>query len=76
MTFLVLVLVLGLTLFLGIHSMRIEAQDCRQRRFEAMGLNGWKGMYLLLALALGQVAWAGSAFWGHAALFGVRPFDI
>lgn len=74
MTF--LVLVLGLTLLICIHSVRIVAEDWRQLRIDAMGLNGWKGMYSLLALALGLVAWAGSAFWGHAALLGVRPFDI
>jgi uncharacterized membrane protein len=27
-----------------------------------------------LTLALGVLAWAGFAFWGHAALIGVRPF--
>jgi uncharacterized membrane protein len=44
-------LVLGLVLFLGTHSVRIFADDWRGRRVAAMGANGWKGVYSLLSIA-------------------------
>jgi uncharacterized membrane protein len=44
-------LILGLVLFLGTHSVRILADDWRSRRVAAMGLNAYKGVYSLLAIA-------------------------
>jgi uncharacterized membrane protein len=44
-------LILGLVLFLGTHSVRIYAEDWRTRRIAAMGVNGWKGVYSLLSIA-------------------------
>lgn len=44
-------LLLGLVLFLGTHSVRIFADDWRTRRIAAMGPNGWKGLYSLLSIA-------------------------
>jgi uncharacterized membrane protein len=44
-------LLLGLVLFLGTHSVRIVADDWRSRRIAAMGLNGWKGLYSVLSIA-------------------------
>jgi uncharacterized membrane protein len=46
-----LVLILGLILFIGIHSIRIVADDWRARQVERMGLNRWKGVYSLCAIA-------------------------
>lgn len=43
-------LILGLLLFLGTHSVRIFADDWRTARVQAMGLNAWKGLYSLIAL--------------------------
>lgn len=52
------VLLLGLVLFLGIHSVRVVAEDWRQRRIDAMGLNGWKGAYSLVsAVGLALIVW-------------------
>jgi uncharacterized membrane protein len=52
------VLLLGLVLFLGIHSVRIVAQAWRQRRIDAMGLNGWKAAYSLVsAVGLALIVW-------------------
>ena len=45
------VLILGLVLFLGVHSVRIVADDWRTRMIAARGENTWKGLYSLLALA-------------------------
>ena len=44
-------LILGLVLFLGIHSVRLFADRLRARFLAARGLNAWKGLYSLVALA-------------------------
>ncbi len=44
-------LLLGIVLFLGTHSVRIFADDWRARRVATMGANGWKGVYSLLSIA-------------------------
>lgn len=40
-----LVLIIGLLLFLGIHSVRIIADDWRSRQIARLGPMGWKGLY-------------------------------
>ncbi|KQV89900.1 NnrU [Massilia sp. Root351] len=45
------VLVLGLLIFLGVHSVRIVADPWRTAMRARLGENGWKGVYSLLALA-------------------------
>ena len=44
-------LILGLVLFLGVHSVRIAAPGFRQAQIDARGLNAWKGVYSLAAIA-------------------------
>jgi len=44
-------LILGLVLFLGVHSVRIFADGWRSRIIAARGENVWKGLYALLSLA-------------------------
>jgi len=44
-------LVLGLVLFLGMHSISIVAPSLRQRALAKLGEGGWKGLYSLLSLA-------------------------
>jgi len=44
------ILILGLLLFLGIHSIRIVAEPARQGMVERMGLWGYKGVYSVIAL--------------------------
>lgn len=44
-------LILGLIIFLGIHSVRICADGFRTRTIERIGLKPWKGIYALLSLA-------------------------
>jgi uncharacterized membrane protein len=46
----VIVLLLGLALFLGVHSTRIFADDWRNAQIKRIGLNPWKGMYSVLSL--------------------------
>jgi uncharacterized membrane protein len=45
-----LVLVLGLILFIGLHSIRIFADSWRTQQIEKMGLKRWKLIYSLLAI--------------------------
>ncbi|SDT10978.1 Uncharacterized membrane protein [Halopseudomonas litoralis] len=45
-----LVLILGLLLFLGIHSVRLFAADWRVAQIDHRGLLAWKGLYSILAL--------------------------
>lgn len=46
-----LFLILGLVLFLGIHSVSIVAEEWRDRTMKRMGENAWKGTYSLISLA-------------------------
>lgn len=46
-----LVLILGLVLFLGMHSLRIFADGWRTRQIARLGLMPWKGLYSLVAIA-------------------------
>lgn len=47
----ILMLLLGLVLFLGVHSTRIVADGWRTRTIERIGAGPWKGLYSLLSLA-------------------------
>ncbi|MCW5636367.1 MAG: protein NrnU [Rubrivivax sp.] len=44
-------LVLGLVLFLGVHSVRIFAEGWRSAMVARLGAGGWKGVYSLASLA-------------------------
>lgn len=44
-------LILGLLLFLGVHSIRVFADDWRTRQIARLGMNGWKGLYALVSIA-------------------------
>ena len=46
-----LVLILGIVVFLGIHSVRMLAPQWRLDRIAAMGEGTWKGVYSLVSLA-------------------------
>ena len=53
-----MVLLAGLLTFLGLHSVRIFADDWRSRRLATLGENRWKGLYSLGSfLGLGLVVW-------------------
>jgi uncharacterized membrane protein len=45
------VLILGLVLFMGVHSVRIVADDWRRATIERIGQKPWKGVYSLLSVA-------------------------
>jgi uncharacterized membrane protein len=51
-------LILGLVLFLGVHSVRIVAEDFRAAQRARLGENGWKGLYSLASIAgFALIAW-------------------
>jgi len=51
-------LILGLLLFLGVHSTRIFANDWRSAQIKRMGEGPWKGIYSLISLAgFGLIVW-------------------
>lgn len=53
-----LVLILGLVLFLGIHSMRLFAADWRATQIDRRGLLAWKGIFSIIAvLGLVLIIW-------------------
>lgn len=53
-----LVLVLGLILFLGVHSVRIVSDGWRARTLARVGEHAWKGVYSLLSgLGLVLIVW-------------------
>jgi uncharacterized membrane protein len=43
-------LILGLLLFLGVHSVRIVADGFRSAQIARLGANGWKGLYTLASM--------------------------
>lgn len=52
------ILILGLLLFLGVHSTRIIADDWRTAQRKRLGEGAWKGIYSLLSLAgFGLIIW-------------------
>jgi uncharacterized membrane protein len=44
------ILIFGLVLFLGVHSVAIVAPEWRARMIERLGENKWKGVYSLIAI--------------------------
>jgi uncharacterized membrane protein len=44
------VLLIGIVLFFGVHSVRIVAGDWRQRQMSRLGARAWKGIYSLASL--------------------------
>jgi len=45
------VLIVGLLVFLGVHSVRIVADDWRTAQIARLGANRWKGLYTLASVA-------------------------
>ena len=53
-----LVLILGIIVFLGIHSVRIVAPEWRLAKMEQWGENTWKGIYSVISLVgFGLLVW-------------------
>lgn len=51
-------LIAGLLLFLGVHSVRIVADDFRTAQIARLGANGWKGLFALLSIGgFAMIVW-------------------
>jgi uncharacterized membrane protein len=51
-------LILGLVIFLGVHSIRLVANDWRTAQIQKLGLRPWKGIFALLSIAgFGLIIW-------------------
>ncbi len=51
-------LIVGLLLFLGVHSVRIVAEDFRSAQIARIGPGAWKGLYTLASLiGFGLIVW-------------------
>lgn len=70
------ILVLGLILFLGAHSVRIFAGGWRDAQIARMGEQRWKGVYSLIsAVGLGLIVWGyGMARVDSPVLWGTPPW--
>ena len=65
-------LIAGLIVFLGVHSVRIVADDWRTRTIARIGENPWKGVYSLLSIAgFVLLVWG----YGEARQMGVVLYD-
>jgi uncharacterized membrane protein len=64
-------LVLGIVIFLGLHSTRIFAEGVRAKAIERLGEGPWKGIYSLLSLiGLALIVWGfARARWNAAELW-------
>jgi uncharacterized membrane protein len=68
------ILVLGLLIFLGVHSVRLVADDWRARQIARMGLGPWKGVYSLASLAgFALIVWGYGMTRGQAELWLAPP---
>jgi uncharacterized membrane protein len=68
------ILVLGLLIFLGVHSVRIVAESWRAATIARVGENGWKGLYSLASIVgLVLIVWGYGLTRGHPALLWTPP---
>jgi uncharacterized membrane protein len=68
------VLILGLLLFLGAHSVRIFANDWRSRQLARLGEDKWKGLYSLVsAIGLVLIVWGYGLARAHPMLLWAPP---
>ena len=67
-------LILGLALFLGVHSVRILAPGWREVQFAKLGERRWKGAYSLVsAFGLGLIVWGYGLARADPVVFWVPP---
>ncbi|OHC39464.1 NnrU family protein [Rhodanobacter soli] len=68
------VLILGLVLFLGMHSLRIFADGWRTRQIARLGLKRWKALYAVVAIAgFVLICWGFGLARQHPVLLYVPP---
>src|SRR6266571_2870113 len=68
------VLIAGLVIFLGVHSLRIVAEGWRQQQIARLGEGPWKGLYSLASgLGLALVVWGFALARQHPVLLWAPP---
>jgi uncharacterized membrane protein len=68
------ILIVGLVIFLGVHSVRIVAEPWRAALIARVGQNGWKGVYSLAsAVGLVLIAWGYGMTREHMVLLWTPP---
>lgn len=71
------ILILGLLLFLGVHSIRVFADGWRTRQIARLGANGWKGLYALVSIAgFVVLVWGFGLARQHPVLVWVPPMAL
>jgi len=67
-------LILGLIIFLGVHSIRFLAPGWRQRQIARLGEGPWKGLYSLVSIVgFGLIVWGFGVARAHPTLLYVPP---
>ena len=67
-------LILGLIIFLGVHSLRVVAVDWREAQVARIGEGPWKGLYSLLSLVgFVLIVWGYGQARGNAAVLWTPP---
>ena len=68
-------LIFGLVIFLGLHSIRIFAESGRERAIARLGEGPWKGVYALLSIAgFVMIVWGFGEARGTAPILWAPPF--
>ena len=71
------ILVLGLLIFLGAHSLRIFADDWRRRQVTRLGEKSWKGLFALVSLiGFALICWGFGLARQHPLLLYVPPLSL
>ncbi len=71
------ILILGLLIFLGLHSLRIFANDWRSRQVARLGAKRWKRLYALVALiGFVLICWGFALARQHPVLLYVPPMAL
>jgi uncharacterized membrane protein len=71
------VLILGLLIFLGMHSLRIFANDWRDRQIARLGTKRWKGLYALVSIiGFVLICWGFGLARQHPVLLYVPPLAL
>lgn len=70
-------MIAGLLVFLGVHSIRMVADGWRTRMRERLGKGLWKGLYSLISLlGLALIAWGFDAAREHPVLLWLPPLGL
>ncbi|HEX5304639.1 MAG TPA: NnrU family protein [Dyella sp.] len=70
-------LILGLALFLGVHSIRLFADGWRTRQIARFGAHGWKGLYALASIAgFALLVWGFGLARQHPVVVWVPPMAL